>query len=481
MQDSQCFPKSLCVLVFLLLFAGIVSAQNWPMVNLNRERTSWAAEETVLQPPLEKADEYHPKTGGYTVDGITFLDGVIALALEFDPNVLEMVDAGSMDTLWTFKVPGSVASMLHVCAQNDSMVFAGGQYGLGLHALNRETGEQKWFKPIGSLFSRNLILDGEFAYISGDSLYCLRISDGSTVWAVYRSFQGTPAVDDLYVYAVGRHSISIHDKTDGSLVWQRTHSINAFGSIAVDTDCFYTISGDTVYAFNRNVRDVKWFYHNPGDQTVYGNESNLAITDNVLCYSVQADITGNGKVVALNKADGSLNWERTFSGLTYYAPAIANGIVYVVAWGEHSVNGFDLATGNRVFFDDSELYYYGQPVIADHRLYVSSGGSMCVYSNTTSVDSDIGDQTPESPTLIQNYPNPFNSTTTIHFDLPCSENVTVKIFDNGGKEIMTLLRKHLQAGRHRVKFDSRDLPSGVYICRLNAGNTVRAMKMLLMK
>ena len=83
--------------------------------------------------------------------------------------------------------------------------------------------------------------------------------------------------------------------------------------------------------------------------------------------------------------------------------------------------------------------------------------------------------------LTQNYPNPFNPVTKIEYSLSADENISLKIYDLKGNCLITLINKHMSAGTHQIQFDASDLPSGVYICRLKAGKTVRSMKMLLLK
>jgi hypothetical protein len=91
------------------------------------------------------------------------------------------------------------------------------------------------------------------------------------------------------------------------------------------------------------------------------------------------------------------------------------------------------------------------------------------------------DRVPESFILGQNYPNPFNPTTTIEFSLPFASHVELVICDILGKEIETLVSGWLQAGAHTVEFNAKNLPSGVYFYRLQAGSFEQMKKMLLLK
>lgn len=81
--------------------------------------------------------------------------------------------------------------------------------------------------------------------------------------------------------------------------------------------------------------------------------------------------------------------------------------------------------------------------------------------------------------LAQNYPNPFNPTTVIRFQLPSAGVVRLSIHDLLGREVALLVNGKKGAGRHEVTFDGRSLPSGMYICRLAAGNHAESRKMVL--
>ena len=79
--------------------------------------------------------------------------------------------------------------------------------------------------------------------------------------------------------------------------------------------------------------------------------------------------------------------------------------------------------------------------------------------------------TPEF-TLSQNYPNPFNPETTIKFSIPYNGFITLKVYDQLGKEITTLINQFLTSGVHNIGFDADqlNLSSGIYYYTLHANN-----------
>ncbi len=87
--------------------------------------------------------------------------------------------------------------------------------------------------------------------------------------------------------------------------------------------------------------------------------------------------------------------------------------------------------------------------------------------------------------LNQNYPNPFNPTTTISFNLPKQQHVTLEVFNILGQKIVTLLNEIKPAGTHTVNFDASSagggLNSGFYIYKLAAENFTQIKKMTLIK
>lgn len=83
--------------------------------------------------------------------------------------------------------------------------------------------------------------------------------------------------------------------------------------------------------------------------------------------------------------------------------------------------------------------------------------------------------------LFQNYPNPFNPVTVIRYSLFENRFVSLKIFDELGKEIRTLVNANQGEGSYEVKFNGDNLPSGIYYYKLFADEISETKKMILVK
>lgn len=114
--------------------------------------------------------------------------------------------------------------------------------------------------------------------------------------------------------------------------------------------------------------------------------------------------------------------------------------------------------------------------------YVYAGTFAGVWRRPVSQLVSVDETSPELPsaiTLLQNYPNPFNPATTIRFELPATQHITIKVFDMLGTEVATLVDGIRNAGSHNVLFDASGLASGVYLCRLQAGSASQSRKLIL--
>ena len=88
---------------------------------------------------------------------------------------------------------------------------------------------------------------------------------------------------------------------------------------------------------------------------------------------------------------------------------------------------------------------------------------------------------PTAYALEQNYPNPFNPQTTITYAVKDPGFVSLKVYNLIGQEVATLVSNAMDAGRYTVNFTADNLPSGIYLYTLTAGEFSQTQKMLLLK
>lgn len=107
--------------------------------------------------------------------------------------------------------------------------------------------------------------------------------------------------------------------------------------------------------------------------------------------------------------------------------------------------------------------------------------------NSIPITADVAEkQIPTAYKLLNNYPNPFNPSTVITFEIPQSENVTLRVYNINGQLIRTLTDENLPAGKYEKTWNGKneigkEVSSGIYIYRLTAGQFDRSARMLLMK
>ena len=108
-----------------------------------------------------------------------------------------------------------------------------------------------------------------------------------------------------------------------------------------------------------------------------------------------------------------------------------------------------------------------------------------ILCDAANVTSDL-ESTPTVPFLSQNWPNPFNPSTTIRFGLDSPGSVRLRIYNERGALVRTLVDKRLGEGSHDAVWNGKDsagrlVSSGVYFCRMTAGEQAFTKKMILLR
>ncbi|MEN8194559.1 MAG: endonuclease/exonuclease/phosphatase family protein, partial [Bacteroidota bacterium] len=264
-------------------------------------------------------------------------------------------------------------------------------------------------------------------------------------------------------------------------------------------------------AFMAFIRDAK---EEGGALTLKENTPIVILGDmNLVGYNQQQKTLITGDIVNTNDYGDKFipDWDTTSlmdtkpptthspSTFTWYnkrsdfAPGRLDYIVYTNSVIEHQ-NGFVLFTNElpqdsldkyNLLYDDATRASDHLPVVADFN-----------FGPIVSVNQ-VDNEKPNNFVLLQNYPNPFNPSTTIKYKIPSVErdlsrsnkselkfalqNVSLKIYDILGREVAILVNKQQLPGNYEVKFDGRNLASGVYYYQLKTDSFIQSRKMILMK
>lgn len=114
---------------------------------------------------------------------------------------------------------------------------------------------------------------------------------------------------------------------------------------------------------------------------------------------------------------------------------------------------------------------------------------LSIISVVMTLETVATDESPVIPaefSLSQNYPNPFNPTTTIRYGLSETSDVSLVIYDLKGREVRRFSETAQAAGWVDLVWDGttnngEPVSTGVYLCRLVAGNYSKTIKMVYLR
>ena len=125
-------------------------------------------------------------------------------------------------------------------------------------------------------------------------------------------------------------------------------------------------------------------------------------------------------------------------------------------------------------------------ILSTDAVTFSKTGVITIEEIDTGINYEPPQSVPKGFTLYQNYPNPFNLETIIRYELPKQAFVTIKIYNILGELIKTLLNEEQFPGTYTIRWNGCDdsgnqMSSGIYIYQIQAGDFVKARKMILLK
>ncbi len=283
---------------------------------------------------------------------------------------------------------------------------------------------------------------------------------GNTVWT------NTP---DLIWYFNAYNPATSYDVEYGTSL--------SFGSTGTNDSTHFhmpTLSSGQTYYWHVRARNVT-------DSSAWSTTASFAVWDSIVPFTnvIGSPLPG----VTLMTDSPTLSWysQAQSTGTSSVIevsdqPTVTNATVY-----QSTANHYDLKN-----LATNKTYYWRVRSKDDKGNYSSySPTANFSIAKVTDIKNDLN-SIPATYTLSQNYPNPFNPTTIIRYGIPQNADVTLSIYNMLGQKIKTLVSEQKNAGTYSVQWNGdnefgQKVSSGAYIYRINAGNFVKAMKLILMK
>lgn len=219
---------------------------------------------------------------------------------------------------------------------------------------------------------------------------------------------------------------------------------------------------NTGYPFIPQNYTLPVFQYNERHNGVYGD---LGLTVPVELVSFTGKVTGNDVMLnwttATEKNNRGFNIERSTDKINFISIGFLKGNGTTTEKSFYTFTDKDLTSGN---------YFY--------RLKQIDFDGTYSYSPIVGINTRINNL---SFKLEQNYPNPFNPTTSINYSVPEKSFISISIYNLLGQKVKTLINEEKQAGSYSIEFNAENLPSGVYLYKLNTDKFSEIKKMILLK
>jgi polyvinyl alcohol dehydrogenase (cytochrome) len=406
---------------------AINAAVEWPMYQRDPAHSGYAAAsriDTSNVADLSQAWSYQTGsivTGTPVVSGgmvyVGSWDGKMYALREADGQLVWSLDAGRISDNC-----GATYGIDSTAAVVEGRLYFGAA-NCNLYSVNAANGNVIWRTQLADaaqgwhLWSSPLVFDGKI-YVGlashcdhpcvRGSVVCVSAADGSVLWQTYTAPAGStgagvwsslaadPQRRMVYVasgnFCEGTDtygdSILAFNADSGAIVWQfkneaRNRDVENldFGASPV----LFDVSGlpalavaskdGYCYAVNRNTGELLWAMQVTDGSATGGIISSAAAANGKIYLGAQ--VTGGGKVVALDQRLGQILWEQPQPSGIVGAAAVANGVVFI-GGGDGTLRAYDAETGATLWSAQRGAIWGGVSVTADRLFVGSNDGS--VYS-----------------------------------------------------------------------------------------------------
>ncbi|MFC2103285.1 YCF48-related protein [Bacteroidota bacterium] len=364
--------------------------------------------------------------------------------------ILKTTDGG---TNWddNLTIPGSVNLFESVYFTNENTGWVVGGGGLMMMTTNSGNTWDTVAVPTDTYLHQIIFIDANNGWVVGteDNLtggIILRTTDGGANWeridiSAGNLFLSVSFLNQDFGWGVGSE---IQKTTDGGINWVTINDSTQGGSGYFTDELNGWVVGASdlgPYGFIHKTTDGGYNWSSISGPDIPGL-FDVNFFDKNIGWAVGSGTSG----AIIKTTDGGENWFHQESGTVN-----SFNSVYII----DSVTGWTAGIGS---------------------IFKTTNGGV------TFINEDETEEMPTNFSLSQNYPNPFNPSTTIRWQLPESSNVTLKIFNTLGEEIITLVDEYQEHGKHSTFFIMNStLTSGVYFYQLKTDGYVETKKMILLR
>jgi outer membrane protein assembly factor BamB len=311
-----------------------------------------------------------------------------------------------MDVLWKFSLPESAFEATAVI--DGGLVFVGDLDG-GFHALDFDTGEEKWshkgeagFRAPAGVRDGSVYVgdeDGQFhcfnaadgalkwgfrtnSEINGGpgfyndtvlvgsqdaTLYCLNAADGALVWkhTISDQIRCTPTVVENRCFLAGcdgeLHIIDLDSGTEVSSV--KIDAPTGCTPAAVGERIYFGTEGEEFFCVDWREAQVEWRFR---------SDKHLPFRSSAAATEKQVVFGGRDKFVhCLNPANGDVIWSYPAKSAVDSSPVIVGDRAYV-GLGKGRLVALDLATGEEAWNYEAGGGFISSPAVAAGRLVIAN-------------------------------------------------------------------------------------------------------------
>lgn len=153
-------------------------------------------------------------------------------------------------------------------------------------------------------------------------------------------------------------------------------------------------------------------------------------------------------------------------------------IYYAINNGPFQLWLYDITAKEAVFTGTKDSLYKFYSIAKDYAGNIESAktqaeASILITGKITGINDPQVDGF-----YVRSYPNPASTTTWLEFSLPQPQPVRIAVRDLQGKEIGTITNRLFTTGTHKLEWDVRHLPAGVYIIEFDSKKSRKSCKLV---